>query len=137
MTEHYVTLFDSTFLAQGLALHASMARHAGEFDLTVIAMDETVERVLEDMALSRVRVVPLREAETDELHRVKPSRSIAEYCWTITPFAAEVVPSSRQRPPLPVEGTALFAFVAKRLAVGAWGLESRGGADAAPGHLWR
>ena len=91
MTEHYVTLFDSAFLPQGLALHASMARHAGEFDLTVIAMDETVERVLDDMALPRVRVVPLREAETDELHRVKPSRSIAEYCWTITPFAADVV----------------------------------------------
>ena len=91
MTEHYVTLFDSAFLPQGLALHASMARHAGEFDLTVIAMDETVERVLDDMALPRVKVVPLREAETDELHRVKPSRSIAEYCWTITPFAADVV----------------------------------------------
>ena len=91
MTEHYVTLFDSTFLPQGLALHASMMSHAGDFDLTIISMDETVERVLVDMALPRVRVVPLREAETDELRRVKPSRSIAEYCWTITPFAADAV----------------------------------------------
>jgi len=91
MTEHYVTLFDSTFLPQGLALHASMVRHTGDFELTVIAMDEQVERVLVDMALPRVKVIPLRDAETEELQRVKPSRSIAEYCWTITPFAADVV----------------------------------------------
>ena len=91
MTEHYVTLFDATFLPQGLALHASLVRHAGDFELTVIAMDEQVERVLVDMALPRVRVIPLRDAETEELQRVKPSRSIAEYCWTITPFAADVV----------------------------------------------
>lgn len=91
MTEHFVTLFDSTFLPQGLALHASLVRHAGDFDLTVITMDETAEQVLTDMALPRVQVVPLRDAETEALRRVKPSRSIAEYCWTITPFAVDVV----------------------------------------------
>lgn len=91
MTEHYVTLFDSTFLPQGLALHTSMIRHAGDFELTVIAMDEPVEDFLLDMALPHMSVVSLPEVETGELRRVKPSRSIAEYCWTITPFAADVV----------------------------------------------
>ena len=91
MTEHYVTLFDSTFLPQGLSLHASMIRNAGNFDLTIIAMDDAVQCVLVDMKLPHVRVVPLHEAETDALRKVKPSRSIAEYCWTITPFAADVV----------------------------------------------
>ena len=28
--EHFVTLFDSLFLPQGLALHMSMERHAGK-----------------------------------------------------------------------------------------------------------
>jgi hypothetical protein len=33
--EHYVTLFDSLFLPQGLALHMSMERHAGVYTLWI------------------------------------------------------------------------------------------------------
>ena len=38
--EHYVTLFDSLFLPQGLALHASLQQHAGEHRLWVLCVDE-------------------------------------------------------------------------------------------------
>jgi hypothetical protein len=85
--EHYVTLFDSLFLPQGLALHASMQRHAGEHTLWVLCMDEPAHEVLTRLALPNMRLIALAEAETDDLRRVKPTRSRGEYCWTITPFA--------------------------------------------------
>lgn len=91
MTEHYVTLFDSTFLPQGLALHRSMERHAGDYELWIIAMDSAVERHLEALALPNVTVIALQDLETAELRSVRPSRSVAEYCWTITPFTPDAV----------------------------------------------
>lgn len=89
--EHYVTLFDSLFLPQGLALHLSMQRHAGIHTLWIICMDETVYRVLEKLNLPNVRLLALDLVETEALKRIKPSRSKVEYCWTMTPFAPRFV----------------------------------------------
>jgi hypothetical protein len=82
--EHYVTLFDSFFLPQGLALHRSMQRHAGAHTLWVLCMDAKAHEVLTTLALPNVRLIALADAETPELLRVKPSRTVGEYCWTIT-----------------------------------------------------
>ena len=89
--EHYVTLFDSVFLPQGLALHASLARHAGSYTLWVLCMDNTVHRVLGGMALPNVRLLGLATLETDRLLAVKGTRTRAEYCWTLTPFTPRFV----------------------------------------------
>lgn len=91
MTEHYVTLFDSLFLPQGLALHASLERHAGDFHLWVIAMDDTCVSTLTSLALPNLTVIPLGDVETPELRAVKAERSVAEYCWTLTPFTPDAV----------------------------------------------
>ncbi|MDB4973974.1 MAG: hypothetical protein JWN48_2315 [Myxococcaceae bacterium] len=90
-TEHFVTLFDHKFLPSGLALHASLLRHAPPFQLWIVCMDELVEQQLTALALPHVTLVPLRELETAELLRVKPTRSRGEYCWTITPFTFDAV----------------------------------------------
>jgi len=91
MMEHYVTLFDSKFLPQGLSLYRSMERWCGEFTLWVICMDEIVEEILTDLRCSRIKLIPLATIETPELQEVKGDRSIAEYCWTITPFSPDAV----------------------------------------------
>lgn len=91
MTEHYVTLFDATFLPQGLALHRSLQRHAGDHVLWVLAMDSQTSEVLTRLELPQVRVIPLPEFESPALAAVRPTRSIAEYCWTITPFTPDAV----------------------------------------------
>ena len=91
MTEHFVTLFDSTFLPNGVALHKSLMRTTPDFHLWVICMDETTERALTDLKLAHVTPIPLATVETPELLAVKGSRSIAEYCWTLTPFSVEFV----------------------------------------------
>lgn len=89
--EHYVTIFDSGFLPQGMALARSLIEHAGEHTLWVVTVDEEAERALTRLALPNVRVLPLAQVETERLISVKSGRTRAEYCWTLTPFAPRFV----------------------------------------------
>jgi hypothetical protein len=89
--EHFVTLFDRNFLASGLCLYRSLKQHAGAFRLWVVCMDDIVEKRLRELALPEVSLLSLAQVQTEALRRVRPGRSIAEYCWTITPFAPEFV----------------------------------------------
>lgn len=89
--EHYVTLFDMAFSPQGLALQQSLQRHAGKHLLWVICMDEGAERMLRQLDLPDVRIIPLAEAEDEVLLAVKTERTRGEYCWTLTPFSFDLV----------------------------------------------
>lgn len=89
--EHYVTLFDSLFLPQGLALHMSMERHAGPYTLWILCVDDGAFEILQRMKLPNIRLLQLSKLETEELIRVKADRTRAEYCWTLTPFAPRFV----------------------------------------------
>lgn len=89
--EHYVTLFDVGFAPQGLALHRSLQRHAGEHVLWVLCMDDEVQDLLDLLALPDVRTIRLADVETVRLLSVKPDRTRAEYCWTLTPFTHDIV----------------------------------------------
>jgi hypothetical protein len=89
--EHYVTIFDSLFLPQGLALHMSMERHAGNYVLWILCVDDEAHEVLSRLGLPNVRLLQLSRLGTPELLAVKPGRSKGEYCWTLTPFAPRFV----------------------------------------------
>jgi hypothetical protein len=89
--EHFVTLFDASFLPIGLALYGSLKAHARPFRLWVLAIDEEVERHLARLQLPDLTVIPLREFETPALLAVKPGRTRAEFCWTMTPFTCQAV----------------------------------------------
>lgn len=89
--EHYVTLFDSTFLPFGLCLHESLRKHAGPFHLWVVCVDQAVFEQLTRIALPDVTLIGLPEVETQGLLQVKPGRTRGEYCWTLTPFTPQFV----------------------------------------------
>lgn len=90
--EHYVTLFDSLFLPQGLALHISMERHIkGDYTLWILCVDDDTHEALGKLKPPNVRLLQLSKLETEDLLRVKSMRSKAEYCWTLTPFAPRFV----------------------------------------------
>jgi len=89
--EHFVTLFDSRFLLLGLALHASLQKVAPNSHLWVICIDELVRQQINKLKLDHVSTIPLRSIETDELLAIKPTRTVGEYCWTLTPFAPQAV----------------------------------------------
>ena len=89
--EHYVTLFDSLFLPQGIALHASMQRHIIKYTLWVLCVDDCTYEMLANLKLPNMRLLQLSKIETAELLSVKTSRSKGEYCWTLSPFAPKFV----------------------------------------------
>lgn len=89
--EHFVTLFDSKFLPQGLELHKSMERHVPDFVLWIICVDDKAFEALGKLLLPRTRLLQLTKIETTELLSVKSARTIGEYCWTVTPFAPRFV----------------------------------------------
>jgi hypothetical protein len=89
--EHYVTIFDSQFLPQGLALRQSMERHLSRYKLWVVCVDDGVFDSLQRMNLSNLEALKLSERESAELLEVKQSRTLGEYCWTLTPFSPKFV----------------------------------------------
>jgi len=91
MTEHYITLFDSGFLPNGISLHASLRRHDPDSVLWILCMDDTCFDILDTLALERVRLLRLADVETPELLAIKAARSVGEYCWTMTPFTSDIV----------------------------------------------
>ena len=97
MTEHYVTLFNHLFLPQGLALHQSMERHLGDYILWILCVDDQTYDVIDELKLANVIPLKLSLLETDELKAVKSTRTVGEYCWTLTPFAPRFVFEADER----------------------------------------
>jgi hypothetical protein len=91
MKENYVTLFDSTFMPQGLALYFSMQRHCDEFVLWIICVDDDTYQTLIELNLENVKLLKLSCIENEDLRKVKSSRDRREYCWTLSPFAPRFV----------------------------------------------
>ena len=89
--ENFVTLFDSKFLPQGMALYASMRRHIDEFTLWIICVDDICFNILHKINKPYIKLIRLADVETQELKMVRGERSIAEYCWTLTPFSPQFV----------------------------------------------
>ncbi len=84
---HYCTYFDSGFLAQGVALWASLKKHDAHAVLWVLALDETTVSVLGRLGDAALRVIPLAELEAadPELAACRANRSRVEYYFTLSP----------------------------------------------------
>lgn len=78
----FCTLFNVNYLDKGLALYNSLEKSCPDFVLYILAMDDKCYDVLK--TLNYKSFVPIRMAdfEDEELLKVKPLRSMGEYCWT-------------------------------------------------------
>ncbi len=81
---NFCTLFDSNYLSRGLTLYRSLERVCNSFHLYIFAFDEKSLHVLKHLGLKHATIIWLKEFEDEELLRIKPTRSRAEYCWTCT-----------------------------------------------------
>ncbi len=63
----------------------SLARHCSESHVYVLCMDEDTRMTLISLNLPEVTCISLTEVEDEALLTVKPGRSLAEYCWTLSP----------------------------------------------------
>lgn len=80
----FCTLFDSRYFSRGLALYYSLEKYCDDFHFYIFAFDERTEKLLKQLQLANATIISLKEFEDEELLKVKPTRSIAEYCWTST-----------------------------------------------------
>jgi hypothetical protein len=87
----FCTHFDQGYLPQGLALLASLERHAPGMRLWVLALDSTCHELLKGLDHPALRLLSLAEVETAELRHARANRSWGEYCWTLTPFLPQWV----------------------------------------------
>ncbi len=87
MRRDFCTYFDKNYLSRGLALFDSLARHCPSFRLFVLCLDEETFRFLS--ATDRPELVLIRlshlEADDPELAATRPTRSMIEYYFTLTP----------------------------------------------------
>lgn len=87
----FVTLFDSHYLDKGLVMYESLSNVSKNFTLYVVAFDDKCYEVLSDLGKDNLVPIALKDFETDELLRVKPQRTRAEYCWTCSSHAIAYV----------------------------------------------
>jgi hypothetical protein len=90
---HFCTYFDRHYLARGLALYRSLARHCEEFQLYVLCLDEVTQTTLLKLSLPNIVAISLKELESADppLLLTKQSRSTIEYYFTCTaPFLLHV-----------------------------------------------
>ena len=83
----FVTLFDQSFLPQGLALLSSLNANLHEFVLTVLCLDEQSYKYLSNAKFPNLNLLLLSDLETPELLAVKKQRTRVEYYWTLTPWS--------------------------------------------------
>ena len=81
---NFCTLFDTNYLTRGLALYYSLEKNCDDFHLYIFAFNDKCLNILKKLNLPKATIISLKEFEDDELIKVKPTRSVAEYCWTST-----------------------------------------------------
>lgn len=81
---NFVTLFNSGYLTRGLVLYQSLEKQCANFHLYIVAFDTATFDYFKNNPQKHLTVISLEQFEDDELKRVKPTRSVAEYCWTCT-----------------------------------------------------
>ena len=85
MKLNFCTLFNSGYLSRGLAMYQSLTVHCPDFHLYVFAFDDACYEFLKKQNYPNLTPISLKQFEDEELLRIKPTRSVAEYCWTCTP----------------------------------------------------
>lgn len=83
---NFCTLFNTNYLSRGLALYQSLEKVCPSFHLYVFAFDQESYYYLKNHPLPNLTPISLPDFEYPALLQVKPARSMAEYCWTSTPF---------------------------------------------------
>ena len=81
---NYCTLFDRNYLLKGVVMLRSIARHSPDARVYVLCMDGMTQELLTRLAIPGVVTLPLADVETDDVLAAKKTRSIAEYCWTLS-----------------------------------------------------
>jgi hypothetical protein len=91
MKRSYCTLFDKNYLYQGVALYQSLVRHAGDFKLYVLCMDEISYSVLHGMRLDNLIPLRVEDILTESLKEVRNRTTHGQFCWVCQPVICQYI----------------------------------------------
>ncbi len=91
MKENFVTYFDKNYLPKGLCLYNSLIEQDLNFILWIICTDEITYNFFSKSNLKYIKIIKLKDIETQELLKVKQFRTKTEYLWTISSFCIDYV----------------------------------------------
>ncbi len=83
----YATVIDANFVLRALALRQSLEPYIENKTFAFFCTDDTAADALERLNLGNSRVLRPGQFETEDLLRVRGTRSANEYCWTVKPAA--------------------------------------------------
>lgn len=86
MTIEYVTVAESSFAPHLLNLYRSLERVSPDFHLTVACADEELISLVRRLDLAQASTIDVSIAPFAELDVARITRSVGEYCWTLTPY---------------------------------------------------
>jgi hypothetical protein len=81
----YCTLFNIKYFSRGLAMCQSLLEQDKQAFIYILAIDQLTAQILNQYSLPNTQIISLSDFEDQDLLRIKLSRSLGEYCWTITP----------------------------------------------------
>jgi hypothetical protein len=88
MADIFCTYFDHNYLSRAVLTIRSLRRFDREVRVYVVALSELCATILEQLALPNVEIIPLAVLEEayPELVEVKPTRTLIEYYFTLSPY---------------------------------------------------
>jgi len=90
-TRNFCTLFDSNYLLKGVAMLRSLFKHCPGAHVHLLCMDEQTREIIAGLGFPSLTCISLAEIEDAALLEAKKDRSVAEYCWTLSPVLPSYV----------------------------------------------
>jgi hypothetical protein len=87
----FCTLFDKNYLFQGIALHRSLMRHAGDFKLYALCMDASAYQLLTKMRSDTLIPISVDELMTPEVSSVRARTTHGQFCWVCQPLICRFI----------------------------------------------
>jgi len=89
--EYFVTVCSYSFLPQVVTLYRSLSAVCARFELWIICVDSSAFELLSKCQLDDVRLLNLELIESSDLKSFRATRSLREFCWTLSPYAPKLV----------------------------------------------
>lgn len=83
---HFCTIFDRNYLYQGLTVYRSLERHAKEFVLYTLCMDDRSFETLSKLQRPNLVPIPVSALDGDETRAVRARTTHGQYCWICQPL---------------------------------------------------
>src|SRR5438046_154648 len=88
MKDIFCMYFDHNYLSRAMLTIRSLRRFEPNTPIYILTLSELCEAILREMALPNIEIIPIAVLESayPELASVKPTRTLIEYYFTLSPF---------------------------------------------------